>query len=267
MNSSRSGYSRGTEHMIERQMLLWQARLKAARERAISEKRSESETARKIYFLTICRHDGTFGDQVATGIASRTGWHVFDKEIVNYIAENGHVRENLVRQLDERSQGLIQDTITRLLRMPEWASFGSDEYHQALLKTLAFLSTQGNAILVGRGANFALRKEEHGLHVRMIASMEVRVQRMSHAWHVSPAHARRRILATDEERRNFVRRQFKQDIDDLRFYDVVLNTDGLTVDEAVGCVLAVLNPGEAGMNLTGVGAKEGATSNIAAMNG
>ncbi len=224
----------GTQKMIERQMFLWQSRLKAAREKPAA------GPAPGIRFITICRSEGTLGDETARELARRLGWHVFDKEIVNYIAENSHVRESLVRQLDERSQGLLTDTIMRLLRMPEWKSFGCDEYHEALLDTLAYLSTQGNAVLVGRGSNFALRKEEHGLHVRTVASVDVRAQRLSQEWHVSPELARRCMLAGDQERKNFVRHHFKQDLDDIRYYDLIFNTDHMTVDSVVGSILGAM---------------------------
>ncbi len=235
MSNSKTVTSVGTERMIERQMRLWQARHRAEQEKPVA------EAGPRFRFMTICRGDGTLGDEVALELANRLGWHVFDKEIVNYIAENSHVRENLVRQLDERSQGLITDTILRLLRMPEWASFGSDEYHEALIKTLAYLSMQGEAILVGRGANFALRNEAHGLHIRTVASEEVRLQRLSRSWRVAPELARRCMLAGDEGRRHYVRHHFRQDLDDPRFYDMIINTDHLTVEDAVGSVLGVLS--------------------------
>lgn len=223
------------EQLIERQMLLWQARRRAERERPVAEE------GPRFRYITIGRGDGTLGDEIARELANRLGWHVFDKEIVNYIAENSHVRESLVRQLDERSQGLITDTILRLLRMPEWASFGSDEYHEALLKTLAYISAQGAAVLVGRGANFALRSEGAGLHIRAVASEEVRLQRLSQSWHVSPELARRCMVAGDEGRRDYVRHYFKQDVDDVRFYDIVFNTDFLTAENVADSVLGMLN--------------------------
>jgi cytidylate kinase len=234
MSSISVGNALRTEQMIERQMRLWQAR-----RRAVSERPME-ESALRFRFMTICRGDGTLGDEVAHELARRLGWHVFDKEIVNYIAQNSHVRESLVLQQDERSQGLIAESITRLLRMPEWASFGCDEYHEALVKTLAFLAMEGDAILVGRGANFALRREKHGLHIRTEASLQVRLGRLSRRWQVPPKDARRCMVATDEDRKNFIRHHFKKDLDDLSYYDAVFNTDHLTADNVADSVMAIM---------------------------
>jgi hypothetical protein len=164
---------------------------------------------------------------------------VFDKEIVTYIVENSHVRENLVSQLDQKSQGLIQDMISHFL-MLESASFGVARYQVALLSTLACISAHGSAILVGRGANFALRDNDRGLCIRLAASSEIRVQRLGKSWKVNPEDARRRMQADDEERRAFIRQYFGRDFDDMRFYDLIFNTDRLSIDQIVASILPVI---------------------------
>jgi hypothetical protein len=217
--------------MSERQMRLWNV-LHAA----------EHAKSSLYRFLTVSRDEGTLGDEIARALAQRLGWRLYDKEIVNYIADNDHVRKDLVRQLDEKAQGLIYETISRLLMMPESSPFGAEEYHESLLKTLATLATHGDAILVGRGANFALQRSEHGLHVRTTGSLEVRIQRLSNSWQVAPEIARQRMLAIDADQRDFIRYHFKQDFDNLSFYSLVFNTDHLSVKQVVTSVLSLLDP-------------------------
>jgi len=219
-----------TTRISERQMRLWNVLHPA-----------EHAKNSPYSFLTISRDEGTLGDEIAQALAQRLNWSVYDKEIVNYIANNSHVREDLVRQLDEKSQGLIHETILRLLRMLESSPFGSEEYHESLMHALAALATRGNAILVGRGANFALHWSEHGLHVRTTGSLQARVQRLSKSWQVAPDVARQRVLESDEETRTFIRHHFNQDFDDLSFYDLVFNTDRLSVNQVVTSVFSLLN--------------------------
>jgi cytidylate kinase len=222
--------------MIERRMLLWNARLRATRENPAA----ENEEYR---FVTVSRDSGSLGDEIAQALAAGLNWHIFDKELVNYISLNAHVQERLVQQLDEREQSLLQDAVARFLRMTEQPSFGSEDYHQALLKTLAYLATQGHAVLVGRGANFALRTEPTGLHVRISASADVRVERSAEKWSVSRQEARRRLLDLDAERRNFIRRHFQREMDDLRYYDAVFNTDFMSVPQVAACVVTLVQEG------------------------
>jgi cytidylate kinase len=95
--------------------------------------------------------------------------------------------------------------------------------------------------MVGRGANFALHWVEHGLHVRIAGSPEARIQRLGKAWHVSSEIARRRMLEIDADRRAFIHNHFKKDVNDLSFYTLVVNTDHLSVEQAVGSIMALLN--------------------------
>ncbi len=224
-----------TADLVEQQLLLWNSRRLAEHEK------SNRESGFR--FLTIARDEGSLEDEIAQELSRRLRWQVFDKEIVTYIARNSHVRENLVRQLDQKSQNLIEDTISRLLRMPEYASFGSEEYHESLLRTLLCLASNGSAILVGRGANFVLREDKGGFRVRVTASPEVRVQRLRRMWNVTQDEASRRMRAGDEERRKFIQQYFRQDFDDVSVYDLTCNTDRLSVERIVLSILTAMNRG------------------------
>ncbi len=234
MNSRRPGDLYEAAHLIERQMLLRYARDKAVRERPVG------NDLRRYHFVTISRDKGTVGDAIAETLARKLRWHVFDKEIVNYIAENSHVRQSLVSELDERDANLLQDTVERFLRMAEGGSFGREEYHNSLLQTLHVLAARGDAVIVGRGANFALREVEGGFHVRIIGSPEARSRRLAERWHVDLAEARHRMLETDLGRRHFIRRHFRQDLDDLHFYDQVHNTDRLSAEQVASSIFGAL---------------------------
>jgi cytidylate kinase len=227
-----------TVELVEQQLLLWNARRRAAREK--------SKGAAGCRFLTIARDEGSLGGEIAQELSRRLGWYVFDTEIVDYIAKNNHVRKKLVRELDQKSQSFIKDAIPRLLSIPEHASFGREEYHEALVKTLLCLATHGTAILVGRGGNFALRGDAYGLNVRVTASPEIRARRLSQDWKATLEEARRRMQVDDEERRKFIRHYYRQDFDDACFYDIVVNTDRVSVGRVASSVLAFMNHPEAG---------------------
>lgn len=231
MKPSRSGIEFGTFRMIERQMLLANTREKVVRESPTAQPGS------RYRFITISRDKGSFGDEISRKLGQRLGWQVYDREILDYIAQNSHVRQGLVEQLDEKTQNLVHETIQRFLRLADGGSFGIAEYYESLAKTLAYLATRGEAILIGRGANFVTRDEKQGLHVRITASPMVRVQRLSERWRVPPEEACWRLKELDSQRRAFIRHHFRQNIDDPRFYDLVYNTDHLTQEQVVESVL------------------------------
>ena len=219
-------------HLVERQMLFYEERRKLIRQHT-------AEPAGPYHFITISREIGALGDAVASETAKRLKWIVYDKEIVDYIAANGKVRHSLVDQLDEKTQSLIYDSVDGLLRILQGKSFSIEEYHVALIKTLATLAAQGHAILLGHGGAFVLQGQP-GLHVRITASLPVRIRRLSKKWNTPDEKTRKTVLKIDAERREFIHRHFNQDKDDIRFYHLVFNTDYLTVDRIVAAITGVV---------------------------
>ncbi len=225
--------SHAAGHLIERQMTLSRVREQASLQRSADESRDRCR------FVTLTREVGALSKEVAAELAGRLHWQVFDNEIVNFIAEDNHVRAGLVRELDERSQGLVQDTVERLLLMAEGISFGNEEYHQALLKTLAYLATRGNAVILGHGSAFALQGEP-GIHLRLTATPETRIKRLAQRWQISPHEAQKRMEQIDAERRGFIQHHFRRDVDDLRFYDAIFCTDRMSVDAIARAALELV---------------------------
>jgi cytidylate kinase len=235
MQPTTSGETYGSAQLVEKQMLFKHVR------DLMDHKRPSEEASSRFRYITISRRRGSLGDAIAQELAGHLGWHICDREIVDQIAKDSKVRQNLVQQLDEKTQSVIQDSIQRLLQMAEGISFfGLHEYHEALLKTIAYLAARGDAIIVGRGSNFALRDDPLGLHIRIFASPEVCAQRLSQRWEVSPKEALRRMIESENERRNFVRLHFYHDIEDLRSYDLICNTDRMTVPQVVASILSAL---------------------------
>ena len=58
--------------------------------------------------------------------------------------------------------------------------------------------------------------------------------------------ARHHLESNDEERRKFIRQYFKQDFDDLRFYDILFNTDRASAERIASSILAYMDLSETG---------------------
>ena len=226
----RLGYNESNinDRLVEKQLHQWNARRRDFNGKKVREP--------EFRFLTIAEDEGSLGSEITGELSRQLGWHVFDEEIIHYIAQNSHVSDKLVRQLDKKSQGGIQETIERFLKSIETNAFSSDDYREGLLVTLLCLARQGSAILVGRGANFALYNEKRGLKIRLTASPEVRIRRLSELWKVTNEEARHRMHANDEEKRKFIHHYYYHDYDDLLCYDITFNTDRTPVDRIVSSI-------------------------------
>ena len=114
-----------------------------------------------------------------------------------------------------------------------------DEVSRMLMQVIGTIAGHGNAIIVGRGANFILPPESR-FRVRIIAPLEMRVNRVAETYGVDKKEAKRRVLRTESDRRAFVRKYFHSDIRDPANYDMILNTGTLAVESAAAAICAAV---------------------------
>ncbi len=187
-------------------------------------------------YLLISREKGAGGSAVGQLAGERFGWQVFNKEIVDAVAQRANVRRELIESLDERDRATIRDAVDRFLR-PQ--PVGTAGYLATLQEILLTLGHQGDVVIVGRGAQYVL-PSRFGLRVRMVAPIEVRVRRIATEGSMSLKAARVEVEGSDRERARLTRRHFGQDSRDPLNYDVIINTAELTVEAAAGVVVAAV---------------------------
>jgi cytidylate kinase len=187
-------------------------------------------------WITISKSMGSDWEGIARRLAERLGWHLYDREILDEVSRESHVRQSILSRLDEREVSWIEDTLAPLAA-PERPA--RQAFLDQMARVILALGRRGNAILVGRGANWLL-DPSCGLRVRMVAPLASRVARLATREGLAPEQARERIRREDAARARFIRQVYRQDIDDPSGYDLVINTASLAAEPAVACVLATL---------------------------
>lgn len=184
--------------------------------------------------ITISRTLGSGGTEVARQVAERLHCQVFDREILEKIAERTEARHELVEAVDEKVRSQIDQWIDGLLRSQ---LFDETDFYYRLVKVVGSLEELGSVVIVGRGANFILRRRI-GLDVRIIAPLETRVKRLMalHQW--TREQAEKEIHGSDQGRRKFIKRLFDKDWDDPQHYDLIVNTEELSPDGAAAIIEA-----------------------------
>ena len=86
------------------------------------------------------------------------------------------------------------------------------------------LATAGHGVIVGRGGVMLTRDLPQGVHVRLIAPREVRIDRLSARHHIDREQAFAAIGEQDASRARLFREYFQREIDDPSLYDAVFNT-------------------------------------------
>jgi len=190
--------------------------------------RSESETGVR-RAVTISRQAGCGAVIVAEKLAnylrqhsppSGPVWTVFDRELMDKILADHDLPGYLAKFLPEDRVPAVQDALADIFGT--WPTAEKLVKHTA--ETLLNLAELGNVILIGRAGNIVTAKLPHVLHVRLVAPLEDRIERICRDDQKTPAEARKFCLNEEQARVRYVRKYHNADINDPLQYHLVINT-------------------------------------------
>jgi hypothetical protein len=163
-------------------------------------------------------------------------WTVFDKELVEKVLADHHLPQKLAEFMPEDRVSMLEDMMTELLGLhpPSWTLF------HATVETILKLAELGHVILIGRGANVVTAKLPHVIHVRLVGSLERRVERVMADRGLDRKQALEFIEKEDRGRARYLREHFKAEIDDPLLYDLILNTDRISCELAAELIAEAL---------------------------
>ena len=213
------------EQLINRQI----RKSEAARERAV-----EAGKACVNPVITISRGMGSGARIVAQKLADDLGWSLWDRELLDAITRDAHVSRRVVEAFDEKGYSELERVVRSVLGDHEMGDF---LYAKHLVKVVAAISKLGNAIILGRGANFVLPK---ALNIRIDDSFDRRVKNMMSFENLSEDEAIAKVRRSDRERRRFLNQLFgKERVRNAR-YDLSIWMDEFDTDGAVEIIKAAI---------------------------
>ncbi len=173
---------------------------------------------------------GSLAQDVAEQLAQELGLSTLQHEVADHVAQRMHVSRSLISRLRAGKAGPIE-------------RFTADRTSIAVYTAEDVLETaaRGNVVLRGWGATALLRSVPHVPCIRIMRPFDKRV-----AWLMAELDTDDRELAENEIRRsdhaNATRMhdQFGVDWGDPVLFDLVLNTDRLSVDTCVQQIKALL---------------------------
>jgi cytidylate kinase len=183
--------------------------------------------------VTVSRQRGAGGSTLASRLAARFRYTLLDRTLVDRICASTGTRRRIVESLDERLKPQVSAWCESLLG-GEYVD--ASDYMRALVETLGSIAALGGAVVVGRGANF-VAGPERGFHVRVVAPKALRIERIAQRDNLSTREATRHVEEADRERREFVKRHFRHDIDEVEIYDLVVNTAHISIETATDLVV------------------------------
>jgi cytidylate kinase len=180
--------------------------------------------------LTISREYGSGGREIGRRVAARLGYQYVDKErLFQDLDRVGTRWGRVARELDE-----VCPTVWERY---DWQYRGYVAQVESLILDYA---AGDRVVIIGRGGPFLLRDIPFCLRVRLVAPLADRLDRIMVLESLSRDAAERLINQVDGDRACFIKSNYGVDWDEDRWYDMTLNTSGLTYDRVVDILAEAL---------------------------
>jgi len=186
--------------------------------------------------ITISAEPGSGGRIIAKQLSEQLKKDLFDRDIIKSIAESAKISAKVIETMEKERLSGIEDFISSLV---DDRYLWPGVYLDHLMKVIAVIASHGNAVIVGRGANFIIPPEDR-LSVRVIAPFKKRTENVVKEHGVSFEEARRRVINRENRRASFIKQSFNADVANPINYDLVINTGNMSIDAAKGAIIGMV---------------------------
>jgi len=199
--------------------------------------------------VCISHATGAGGVEVGRLVAERLGFLYVDEEIVADAAAKGGLEARDIADEEKRKSlaGRIVASMSQGAGGGAMALGGAVPFSmtdeatgadvRALIReTIEQTASRGDVVIVAHAASHALERGDHVLRVLVTASPDVRAKRIGAIDGGDERKAAKSVADADAGRRDYLKRFYKVDEELPTHYDLVVNTDVLSFDDAARVV-------------------------------
>ncbi len=172
--------------------------------------------------VALTREYGSGGTSISSKVAERLGYEYIRDQITREAAEVFGVSEDELIAVVESKPG-FWESLAEATRV-EFALVASEVYQFA---------ERDNVVIMGRWATLLLKDIQHCVRVRLCARLEARIPRVMARRSVNREEATELIRKADEGSNARIRQFFGVTWGDPLLYDLVINTDRVSLETAV----------------------------------
>ena len=204
------------------------------------------------YVITINRELGSGGRTVGRKLAEKLNVPFYDKALINELKKKFNLNTEQIEKLKSGKSDWWREFINSALYLGQ----GMNElwYYQRMTGKEGYLVTSSDmfeqdkeiltrvaeeesCIVAGRSGFSVFANHPNHLSILIQAPLEYRIQRIMTKQELTREEAEKIIKKVDEIRENYVKKYSGTSRYDTRNYDLVINMEGKTEDEAVDLIL------------------------------
>lgn len=174
--------------------------------------------------ITISRQNGSYGSEIAEMLGKRLGMRLIlkDNVINEWMAEvTDDYQRRMLTESPKFYLNIMKDGIT---------------YKEYIEKRLLDEAAKQPSIIVGMGSQIIFAGHPEALRVRIVASDSTRTMRIRKKYGFGVNDAEQMLLQSDKKHKRYISTLYGVDWAETFNYDMVLNTDSLTVEQCVDLI-------------------------------
>lgn len=189
--------------------------------------------------ITISREYGCEGYPVAERLRERMmqksgdEWVLIDKAILEEVARNHNISEEILQALGENNQ-ILNEVLATF--SPRWKS--DHEYFKLLCRHVVALAEQGNVIISELGGAIVSRHVEHSYHFRIYGSESFKAGTLARRLQIGSEAAEKLMHREQKARDRFTRDFLSLDDHDPALYDLLFNNDRTSPQQIAETIVA-----------------------------
>ena len=190
--------------------------------------------------ITIGRQHGSNGHAVAETLAKRLNIPCYSKEIVDRTARDSNFSSEVIRSYDEKRISPFVAPSTHFFGMDEGFRLNM-QIASAQFDAIRSLANEGDAVFVGRCADYVLRGREDLVRVFLLADMPYRIKTVMERKNLTRDQAKKLIKEVDKDRSSYYRYYTDQIWGASDCYDLCLNVGRVGIEGAAKVIEDFIN--------------------------
>ena len=205
--------------------------------------------------ITISRELGSGGRTVGRKLAERLGIRYSDKDLVKGLRGKFNLTTSAIEQLKSEKKSWLADFIKMVAPVPKISDLieidssqeqefrsdiTTDDVYKAESEILKEIAAEGSCVIAGRSGFFILKDEAGKVDIFIKASRDKRIARVMKKQGLTMEQAAAVIDSVDQARDNYVKRYTGVSRYDLRNYNLVIDMDTISEDDAVDLILSYI---------------------------
>lgn len=189
--------------------------------------------------ITLGRQLGSNGKIIGKTLAEQLGISFYDKALIAKAAKESGLSESLFDGLDEKPTHSLLYSLVMGIQSSKGLYYqyndmlNGDNVFKIQADVIKNISDEGPCIIVGRCADYILRKNPYLVKLFLYADSETRIKNLMSRDGMSEKEAVSAVNKADKRRSNFYNFYTNNTWGDVNNYDLCLNTGTLSIDECV----------------------------------